>query len=147
MSHLDLAPGPVLQRAAALIEAYGHAKDEFHTRDGYCSAGAIGKACGLDPEDWNDGHHFAPAILDYEDDQGGFHGDAYDTDLHTWKTRRQAALDAARAFTAHITPDVLPEQMSRRELSEHIGWWNDDDERTADDVVTAMRAAAAEAQP
>src|SRR5690606_39282997 len=119
MTSLDLATGAVLTRAANLIVTEGHAKDEFHTRDGYCSAGAIGKVCGLDPEDWNDDPSFGPAVIDSVNDDGGLHSDASDTDLHTCRTCRQAALDAARALAAHITPDVPPEQMSRRELSEH----------------------------
>lgn len=142
MTALDLSTSAVLTRAANLIITNGHAKKEFHTNDGYCAAGAITSACGLDPDDWFDSPIFAPAARNYECELGGFYRDAYEADLQAWKTRRQAALDAARALAGHITPDAAPEQMSRREVSEHLGDWNDHPDRTPARVATAMRDAA-----
>lgn len=126
---LDLATGPVLQRAANLIVTNGLSKDDFITPDGaYCSAGAIAYACNLDPTDWDD--LTDPAIADDERDD--------------WQAARAAALAALRTLVGHTDSDARPEEMTRRELIEIISGWNDHEDRTADQVAAAMRDAARE---
>lgn len=142
MSTLDLAPGPVLQRAADIIHREGHATGDF-TPDtgGYCTAAAIAEAAGINPDDWYDDHTGRPVDTDYDDPH------EYETDLREWKNGRRASLAALRTFIAHIDPDSRPEEMPRSQLIEHASNWNDDDGRTQTQVVTELRAAAAEAQP
>jgi hypothetical protein len=132
---LDLATGPVLCRAANVIVEWGHIKDDHIDNEdgGYDAAGAIADACGLDPTDWDnqtapptgpDGPTYAPGV---------------------WEARRAAALAALRTLVGHLDPESRPEAMSRREVVEWAGCWNDDEQRTAAQVVTAMRNAAKEA--
>ena len=150
MTNLDLAAAPVLLRAANLIVTEGHTKGDFVTSDGYCAAGAIGTACGLRPYDWYDDNENAPNRRDYTTD-GHLDDEAYEADRQAWKTGRAAALAALRTLAAHIDADSTPEllaTMSRRQLLETVGDWNDNDEDVeAEQVVTAMRTAAREAVP
>ncbi|WP_049568720.1 DUF6197 family protein [Nonomuraea sp. SBT364] len=121
----DLTTPAVLDRAANVINAYGHTKEEYRSADGYCSAGAIAAASGLCPSDWLNN-----ATAD-----------------HHRPEQRTGALTALRTLVGHLYPSSRPEQMSRRELVEQIAGWNDHPDRTSDQVITALRAAARQAQP
>lgn len=129
---LDLATGPVLCRAANALVAHGLAKDDFATGDARDAAGAIAEACGLDPTDWDADQPAADITPD---------------ERELWTTARAAALAALRALVGHLRPDLKPEAMSRRELVELAGDWNDHPDRTPAQVVTAMRTAAREMEP
>lgn len=130
MTALDLSTSAVLLRAANLITTNGLSKNDFVNHDGaYCSAGAIANACALDPTDWDD--LTDPAIDDIPLDE-----------REDWRAARTAALAALRTLVGHTDSDARPEEMTRRELIEIISGWNDADERTADQVATAMRDAA-----
>jgi hypothetical protein len=131
---LDLASAPVLLRAADRIAEWGHTKNDHidHDTGGYDAAGAIADATGLDATDWDnrtapptgpDGPTYAPGV---------------------WEARRAAAIAALRTLVGHLDPESRPEAMSRREVVEWIGGWNDHPDRTAAQVVTAIRAAAKE---
>lgn len=127
---LDLATGPVLLRAANIIDTHGLAQDDYVNEHGRDPAGAIAEACGLDPADW-DADQPTNNITPNE--------------REPWKTARAAALAALRTLIGHLRPDLKPDTMSRRELVEWISEWSDAEHRTAADVVIAMRAAAREA--
>jgi hypothetical protein len=132
-----LATGPVLARAADLILVEGHSVGDFHSSDGYCAAGAIGKVCDLDPEDWDDDTTHAPKARDFAC------GDDYDRARREWRQARAAALAALRTLAARIDPECDPAAMSRRELVEVVANWNDNDEDVeAEQVVAELRAAA-----
>jgi hypothetical protein len=146
-----LATGPVLARAADIIHDEGHVKQDFVTGDGYCAAGAIGKACGIDPEDWYDEATCKPRPREYTID-GHFDAEGYDRAYQAWKAGRAAALAALRTLAARIDPECTPAAMSRRELLAIVGDWNDldasagdDKTTTAEQVVAELRAAAREA--
>jgi hypothetical protein len=132
---LDLASAPVLLRATDRIVEWGHIKNDHidHEDGGYDAAGAIADACGLDPADWD--NHTAPPT--------GPDGPTYAPGV--WEARRAAAIAALRTLVGHLRPDLKPEAMTRRELIEWAGDWNDHPDRTPAQVVTAMRAAAQEA--
>lgn len=116
----DLATPAVLHRAANTIDRVGLAKEDYvDDHGGHCSAAAIADACGfLYPSDC----YVGPLLPE-----------------------SRAAHTALRALVGHIYPDSRPETLSHRELVEKIAAWNDDDQRTADQVTEAMRAAAREA--
>jgi hypothetical protein len=141
MTALDLTVGSVLNRAADLIEENGHGVDDF-TPDsgGYCVAGAIAEAAGINPDDWDDTNTGSPDASDYTT------WGEYQEALEAWRAGRRASLQALRAFLAHLNPGATPETLSRSSLIEVISVWNDDDTRTASEVVAALRAAAAGAQ-
>ena len=126
---LDLATGPVLCRAANALVEHGHIKNDYANENGRDTPGSIAEACGLEPTDWDD--LADPALADNERDD--------------WQAARAAALAALRTLIGHLRPDLKPEAMSRREVVEWIGDWNDHPDRTPAQVVTAMRAAAREA--
>ncbi|NUW45587.1 DUF6197 family protein [Nonomuraea rhodomycinica] len=128
---LDLAISAVLQRAADTIDDWDLCKGDYTDPidGGFCTAGAIAHACALDASDWQDGH--TPVYNDPDENT-------------RWLARRAAALTALRALAGHVLPFTPPEDMSRRELIDLIALWNDDEDRTAEQVVEAMRAAASE---
>ncbi|MFI6793626.1 hypothetical protein ACIBG4_40480 [Nonomuraea sp. NPDC050383] len=134
---LDLNTSAVLQRAAQHIDEWGHIKGDFvnHEDGGYCAAGAIANASGIEADDWHE-QNSAPC----------FEGE--DLDEHArWLAGRAASLAALRAFSAHLFPNSRPEDMTREALIVKIGDWNDADDRTAEQVIEEMRAAAQEATP
>lgn len=112
---LDLTPGPVLERAADLIEQRGLAREDYvNPRDGVDPdlwpldpLAAIAVAAGLDPHVWEedlDHNQIAPAVM---------------------------AVDVL-AISVGLDPDGA--------YDETVGAWSDD--RTAEQVVAALRDAA-----
>lgn len=128
---LDLEPAALLTRAADIIDTHGHARRDYITDDGYCSAGAIGQAADLDPADWAS-YPVEPRLDPAE--------------LALWRAARAAALAALRTLVGHLFPDSQPEEMSRDVLIQRVSGWNDDPDRTPEQVVAELRAAAQEVQ-
>jgi hypothetical protein len=116
---LDLAPGPVLLRAADRIAATGLAHEDYTSpADGFDPEywpvdvlGAIAAACGLPPNAWEDDRMQHPALVH--------------------------ACEPADLLVLHL--GLNPEDA----YDETLGDWSD--EHTVEQVVTAMRAAAQEA--
>jgi hypothetical protein len=115
---LDLAPGPVLLRAADRIAETGLARNDYYeAAEGenprncpVCVLGAIAVACDFDPNAW-----------------------VWADDLDRSFTPAYAAADA---LVEHLGLDPEPA------YDETLGDWSD--EHTVEQVVTAMRAAAQE---
>jgi hypothetical protein len=132
-----LATAPVLLRSADIITYHGHTKGDFVTSDGYCAAGAIGEACGINPDDWDDNAQFVHLAGDSDD---------YATAYRNWREGRAASLAALRALAHRLAPDAAVNILSRSQLVEIVSGWNDHDEDAdADHVVAELRAAARQA--
>ncbi|MDP4501018.1 DUF6197 family protein [Nonomuraea turcica] len=139
---LDLAAAPVLLRAANIITQHGHATGDFNPDSGgYDIPGAIAEASGISPDDWDDTAAGRPTLRDY--DTAADH----ETALAEWKAGRRASLAALRTLLSHLDGAARPEDMSRKELIERISLWNDHDDRTPAEVITALRTAAEAVTP
>lgn len=125
-----------LLAAADLLERDGWTQGVYHRPDGcHCALGAIGLATGYQKLGFDGDPEEDPADYFEEDEAPYYHvpyaGPERDADAHQRWAEASGRFEAAsRALRNAVGVQLVPE-------------WNDEPERTADEVIATLRATAA----
>jgi hypothetical protein len=139
----DLTPADLIDKAADHILMYGWLQGDYYLTASatpaecpVCPRGGIAVGAGRHPEFVADWPLYCAEYKDDEDSWAAFSAD---------RESLRIISEAEEAFAAHLDRrGLLAEAPGDFNPHELIEWWNDRRERTAEQVVTELRACAAD---